>query len=1292
MSNYYRDVLGNLNMGDIAKSSDIHHIQRHIKDALKTLLADLHDGESYILGTDNVYKNSFNLVAAPKEEGRYIDSSFTFDEETDFLNINYFDVKQPIVKTKTSLYSIVTKFRNTSNKDIPITCELQDENGDVLRSNTITLLANTPSANYEVVFDLDFYPTPPNLSFQDIIKRDGKDIPPKTKEKGFESYDEGYDESHEDEKDEKPYFSAGVSKLYFVIKRSNLNAVSLTDSSKTNVVFDPNTSLGVYCKEQSLFPDKDFFAETNGGGTNDTFQLTKKNIFYKDIYANEMTYICSGGNAIIRGEKVECLDTHISVEGGNKKGNVLTQIYLGEDGHLYSSNKKASLTTDILSFEDDIDDPLPIEYLPIALILTYSNYQYEISKEPLIIQDLYDQKPRSHHERLRRLEKQMDWSNDIALPSRIKYTISDGEWVDEHGEALVNIPHTKANKDNTKKNNDGENLSEKARFVTTDENGNLVVKLNEAVTQTIPVTLKEDLKDSNGEDITLEETDVLNISSFGKIEHMVHDSKKGTLKLENEKTKNDNAVATTKEEAKLTEYNPWDDSARNRPSDNKYKKIEREYTVVSGKNGAHDKKSSYPGMTFYTNTKCKFKKLTIPIHKFKNCSSVKFYIWKRQDKNNKKNKVPNFKKKQLIYTSNDFSLKKAKTKDKHQYMDEGFTLDFKKKGLTLEKGQYVIVAVPKPKSGSGSLFVETYKPKNSKDFCIRYKGAANASHFSYDEAYQEIWYNSASAIVEEESFYKKGSVESKTLKWTDQGLEKIESVKPIIDKNLTLGNKSKDSYQLYVKTGGDWIKVTPNKENVINDGGATTFQWKLEFKGDGKSTPELKYNSKTKYAIKFVLTRAKPGDGMNFQKSEDYEKNMCLTSIPFDGDNILRKYVGDMNLALTNSRFEGYEFARLWAEEISNENLLIDIQASDRNFQYLDTKDTVDLWSLHYCDLTLEDFEKISVDYNDYDAELEFDENNMRLKLDSEHSYNDDDIQIPALRDFTKEKNDIDGTDNDLPKFVNKDQNTVGTNQVFLKKVFENPIDLTKYTGLKFKFKVEGDASTSMILNGLGIYLSSTEQKEVPSNIKNLPLALHDGEPLQDTDTIPPIIDPDESSASYYEGEIIQINHVINPDSDGDKICKPGFYEYVKVFDEEKNKYVYKLQQIHDLRTYSIYEIGDIKYFDDDNTFEVRIEIDQDSNNMKNVKEIGILTLNDEGKYEVTDNTIKTKMSATCEESGDILLTLTDKDNNSLGKEVITWGENDSSKDTTSAAGGQITVTGLAGKEGEIEFVKGHKI
>lgn len=1266
MSNYYHRVIGNLGMGEIAKSSDIHHIQRHIQDALKALLSDLHDGESYVLGSDEIYKNSFILKAAPKKEGSYIDSSnsdFNYtDSSVKTININYYDVRQPLLKTKTSLYSVKVAFRNKSNRDIPVVCELQDENGEPLRTNVITLTKNLDD-EYEIIFDLNYYPTPPNLDYEALLARDGQDLPKDTDE---EDYDEGFDESTHISQDDydKNYFSSGVSKLYLVIKRTNLNQSDLVTNGDEDVVFDPNSSLGVFYKPGTDFPEKNIYVEVNSGNDKNGFSVysgangeDKGNLYYKDIYAKEMTYLCSGGNAVIAGEKVMCLDTHVSVEGGSSSGNTLTQIYLDSDGHLNAINRKSSFSTDIDSFEIDEDDVLPEEYLSIGLILTYSNALYNTSKEPLIIQDDYDQRPRSHHERLRRLEKQMNWSNDIAMPSRLKYTISDGDWVDTKGDNVIDIPFTvkKDSKGNDIKDSE---LLENNVFITPDENGNLVVQLSKEVPTTIPVTLKEKLTGKDGKPLKLAETNTLNISSFSTIEHMVHDSKKGTIELDKDKSKTDSktqGISFTKEDAKATKYNLWDDSAQNRASGKEIEKHEREYKVVSGKNGEYDRDSYYPGMTFYTKTNCKLKKLTIPVHKFHNCSSVKFFIWKRQNSNNKKNTVWL----QKLYKSKTFSLKKAKVRGKYQYMDEGFTINFGKGGLELPKGQYVIIALPVPKSGTGSLFVETYKPKNSKDFCIKYVGSANAAHFRLSERYQEVWYNSASAELEEQDFYKTGKVISNTVKFTGAGLERFTKVKPIIP---SLKDGKNNSYELSVDTGGGWIKVTPNKNNTINKGGATTFKWKLEFKGDGKSSPKLSYDSKKDYAIKFVLTRAKPGNFMDLVSANDLQKNMCVTSKPFDGDEILRNYLGDMNFGLDESRFQGYEFARIWAEKIMNEKMLIDIQASDRKMDFNTTinsqeyKGKVDMWSMHYCDLTLDDFEKISVDYNDYTTELEHDENNMRLKLDSEHSLNDNDIHFINPNEFEKTKNEIDdSSDEDSGEgflVTLKDKENVKENQLLAKKVFENPVDITKYTGLKFKFSLNTEELSSVVLKGLGIYISNTEEIDVPSNKKNLPENLNET-PLSDADIIPPTIDPDESSYPYYENEIIQITHKIDPENDGNKIFKDGFYQYVKVYDENKGKYIYKRQQVFDLRSYSIYEIGDINTFNSKTKeFEVRIEIDQNSNNLKYVKEIGIISLNDEGKFSVKNEAIKTNLSAEISGSS-IKITLKDKDDNPLTGQTI---------------------------------------
>ena len=128
MRNYYDIVMGNLRTGDIAKSSDINHIQIHIQDALRELLSDLHDGESYILGSGEEHKNDFVLTAAPMLLGRYIDDIHIFEvNKSNFIKINHYDVKQPILMTKTSLYSIIVKMKNSSDKDIPVTFELLDK-------------------------------------------------------------------------------------------------------------------------------------------------------------------------------------------------------------------------------------------------------------------------------------------------------------------------------------------------------------------------------------------------------------------------------------------------------------------------------------------------------------------------------------------------------------------------------------------------------------------------------------------------------------------------------------------------------------------------------------------------------------------------------------------------------------------------------------------------------------------------------------------------------------------------------------------------------------------------------------------------------------------------------------------------------------------------------------------------------------------------------------------------------------------------------------------------------------
>ena len=531
---------------------------------------------------------------------------------------------------------------------------------------------------------------------------------------------------------------------------------------------------------------------------------TPGDLYFKEIYTNSQSYKCEYGEALIGGEKVCLADTHLSLDGASSYGNVISYIYMDIDGHLKYQNSDPYIGA--APKIPIVDEP----HLHIANIITYA----DTSLDPVIDQDDTTQeiRPRSHHERLRRLEKFSRYMQDVAIPPRLKYTLTGDTWVDSNPEQYIksskfyntSIPFN----DNEAGNLDA--LKKGEYSITTDANGNFVILVTTAESFNIPITLKNT---NSGVIKTVKKTKILksaqtssyinNLAAddiaraqvFSNIENMKVDITNGVLTLDSNTT--GPTVATNKAQSKETEFNPWDDSARNRPSSSKIKPTTRSYTVTSGKNGKNDWASEFPAMTFYTKTNYKLKKLQIPIYKFKNCSGVKFIIYKRQDSNNKDNTVWLQKR---IWTSDVYSLKKAKVKKGYQYMDDGFLLNFGKKGLTLEKGQYVFIVLPIAKSGQGTVYVDTYKPENSKDFCIRYYGAANASHFLLKSRYQEIWYNSAKAVGEEISYDSKGSITSGTITWSDTK-EPIASIKPT-------GNITKPKgtdYKLEIDAGGGFI-------------------------------------------------------------------------------------------------------------------------------------------------------------------------------------------------------------------------------------------------------------------------------------------------------------------------------------------------------------------------------------------------------------------------------------------------------------------------------------------------------
>lgn len=1222
MVSYFRIHEGNLHPGDVAKASDIIQIQQNTKDMISDVLEDLHQRQGCILGSE---ENAFVLTPETSRAGRFIDQmNLAEGDNAHYISIREVDYRQPIRLSHSALYSVIVKLQNKSEKDVEITFELQDIDGHLVQDKRATLIlpANTDPTEYEIVFDLDYYPTSHGITHEDLEEPDN------TSEN--ETYDTEYATKwkqliipHNQDNDtegleyidttDPASSSLGASELYFVVKALNKNKFIDTYFKQSDgyVWNDDDPTFGILMNKNSSYGQ---LLEADYGSGFTTPEVIG-DLYFKEVYTNTQSYRCEYGEALIGGEKVCLADTHIALDGASSYGNVLSYIYMDIDGHLQFKNSDPYLgTTPSLPV---VDEP----HLHIANIYTFA----DPSKDPIIDQDDTEQetRPRSHHERLRRLEKVTKYLQDIAIPPRLKYTLDGDSWIDQNPEKIL-----QATTFNATKANDLDALKNGNYVITTDANGNLIILVSDAKSFNIPITLKSQtsgvvktekktkiLKSAQTSSYinNLATNNIQRAQTFASIKNMKVDITNGILTLDSNNTGDKVTVATSKKEAKETEFNPWDDSARNRPSSANVKPIHRHYTVTSGKNGSNDWASEFPAMTFYTNTNYKLKKLEIPIYKFKNCSGIKFIIYKRQETNNKDNTVWLQKR---MWTTDPFSLKNAKNKNGYQYMENGFTITFGKKGLELPKGQYVIIALPIPKSGQGTVYVDTYKPANSKDFCIRYYGAANASHFLLKSRYQEIWYNPVKAIAEEISYDTKGSITSGVVTWENE--EPIRSIK-------ALGNISKPKgtdYKLEIDAGGGWQEIEIGKATKINTG-KNSFKWRLTFTGNKKATPTLKYDKKKKYALNFEITRRDPQTA-NSGVGQDIDKNLCITSIPFDGNTILRDYLNDMNFALSDNKLSNFEFARVWADDTTNELFRIDLAGSDRTEPMYDPNNPSNLlgyypiYSMHYVDLKLKDFDGDSVDYSNYDPDMEIDEHNLRLKLDTDYSYNDSNIQLLNINNFKtvdtyKQEGNSEETGNvaiDLTKIPSE----LSDNIVLTKIQLDNTLNLAQYDAIKVGVTLDGQVGG--MLSGVALYVSSTFETNVPSNKTNEP-----DEDVVILDTLPDLNSTQQEVIDTYANTIVKRFEPVNGTGD--------YVYYQSRWDSSSQKWIWTL--LHNIKSYEIYELTDrannnssTLTITDKNNGEKQyfeITIDPNKTNLQYAKEIGLVLLADEQKYQNTDVT-----------------------------------------------------------------------
>lgn len=403
MTSYYDRVIGTLFPGQIARSEDINNIQSNVQDAFERFIKDLL-GDGCILDED---ENAMVLMPTPFHVDQ---ENKNYDPDDNFISFYDRYFKQKISIEKSEIRSIRLQVRNTSNLSPTIFAEIRDHDMNLLKeANLVFDPTGDEPTEIEFIFNLQHLP---------------------------------------------------ISDYYFILRPVDITTVDLAKNGDESIYdlvtpsmfmvrFDKNGSYGeelqasyngVDYLNANLLEDQVFI---NG----DIIEAYENNydLYFEQVFSNGNTYLINPARCIVRGQYVEPLDTHVVIDGPSRVGDRIDLVTLGVDGLLY-------VTQGMPYTGEKSDENYPINTLglKIAYITTYQNSNstwtcpvcHSVNdshiahcficgnntneKIPLIEQNDDNEitRQRSILERLRRLEKKIDYHTENNLPSRIKYICS----------------------------------------------------------------------------------------------------------------------------------------------------------------------------------------------------------------------------------------------------------------------------------------------------------------------------------------------------------------------------------------------------------------------------------------------------------------------------------------------------------------------------------------------------------------------------------------------------------------------------------------------------------------------------------------------------------------------------------------------------------------------------------------------------------------------------------------------------------------------------------------------------
>lgn len=416
MPSYYNRINGTLEVAKLAKSSDIHLIQSSIQDAISNVIVDLF-GPSFVLGEA---ENDLTLVPTDI----HIDQlNMNCDEEDQWLSFYERYFRQPLFIEKSSIESITLDMINDSNITTTVYAEIRDINYNLLKESNAKLAPTQSDEYQQVTFTFDLH-------------------------------------------------HLGVGRYYFILKPIDISAADLAlngDESSYDTIVpemfcvrydrDGNYEAGLEASyngvdylEAYMLEDELEYEDGSATVTHDT----NFDLYFRHTFSTGNTYLISPGAAIVHGQKVYPIDTHVTIAGPSPLGDRTDLVVLTQEGFL----KVIQGTV----YNGAIKRPRSDTGLKIAYITSYktenadwicpnchtsndgnSSVCYNCgstinTKIPLIEQadDNGMTRQRDVLERLRRLEKMMAYEQEYNRPTRVKYMCTNDPIIFQSADNLNN--------------------------------------------------------------------------------------------------------------------------------------------------------------------------------------------------------------------------------------------------------------------------------------------------------------------------------------------------------------------------------------------------------------------------------------------------------------------------------------------------------------------------------------------------------------------------------------------------------------------------------------------------------------------------------------------------------------------------------------------------------------------------------------------------------------------------------------------------------------------------------------